>query len=232
MGGGPISGGTFSIVTEPSVELFFLTALLLDCSVMAIAYDSRLLTALEPAGGFLTFAAEAFAGALEEVLVPTFGIPFKEVEAADVFLAGVVFSAFLSGGVVTDFDLVALVVDKEVRFGLAALRTFLSVLVFLGAPSVAEDLDAVVLLIVEAVLVPVPEAGLPPVTDILDVAVVLLLEEEAVLVLELEAGLPTEDVFLDVAAVLEADEAVLVPVAEVGLLVDPLEALDAAELGR
>ena len=260
-------------------------------SVMAIAYDSRLRTAVGPAGGFLPVTDEGFCGALEVAVALTLGaaVSFVVLEATDAFLAGVVpvSSPFCWGGVANDFDLL-LLTDEELGLGLVALKTFLSALILLGAPPAAEALDvpaflaaeeavlvlgaeaglppvadfvdrAAFLVVDEAVLVLVPEGRLPPVADDVALAASLaedevvlalvaeaglpsaadvlalaasLAEDEVVLALVAEAGLPSAADVLALAASLAEDEAVLVLGAVAGLPVEPLEVVDAAELGR
>ena len=117
-------------------------------------------------------------------------------------------------GVVSDFDLLLLAAG----LGLVDLNTFLSALIFLGAPPAAEALDvAAVLAEEEVVLVLGAEAGLPPAVDFVVLAA-FLVAGEAILVVPLEGRLaPVTDV-VDFGAFLVADEAVLALVAEDGLL--------------
>lgn len=263
VGGGPTSGGTSLTVFGANTELFLLTDLTPGSSVMAIAYDSRLRTAVGPTGGFLAVTDEDFCGALEVAVALTLGaaVSFKALEVTDAFLAGVVLvsSPFCWDGVVNDFDLLLLTAE-ELGLGLDALKTFLSVLIFLAAPPGAEALDVPAFLAAEeAVLVLGAKAGLPPVADFVDIAAFLvvdeavlvlvpegrlppvaddvalaasLAEDEAALVLVAEVGLPPVADVLDVAAFLAEEEAVLVLGAVAGLPAEPLEVVDAAELGR
>lgn len=117
-------------------------------------------------------------------------------------------------GVVNDFDLLLLAEG----LGLVDLNTFLSVLIFLGAPPAAEALDVAAVLAEEEVVLAVgAEAGLPPAVDFVVLAA-FLVAGEAVLVVPLEGRLaPVTDV-VDFGAFLVADEVVLALVAEDGLL--------------
>lgn len=94
VGAGPTSGGGGASSTGigPRLVLFFLTKSTSSSLLTAIAYDSRLRTAVGLDGGFLSVTVEDFVGAFEvaAALALDATVSFGEPAGAETFFAGVV----------------------------------------------------------------------------------------------------------------------------------------------